>query len=261
MKLLVIASVLIKYLKWVTAWVDRSIAYPAIYGDGNSTLLNLKDVDGFSNGDMVVLFDGTQFIQTSKYDSTLLKSNKFATVLWAKAFRQASGISSTMLDVVVYNDAAIWVHGWMINSKLTSYIGQFDIDGNNVYSYTFGSPTFVNSWISYGFVPLSNTSFVYTYVADPTENMQNISSSTTYDFAIAMGELNTTITNQTIMYNVVIDFGNAKDYPWKLAKGKKFFNHNFYKFYANFMKFSRWLIMLWLYFRFIPIVNITNVCQ
>ena len=148
MKLLVIASVVLRYSKWVTAWVDGSIAYPVIYGDGNSTFLNLKDVDGFSNGDMVVLFDGTQFIQTSKYDSTLLKSNKFATVLWAKAFRQASGISSTMLDVVVYNDAAIWVHGWMINSKLTSYIGQFDIDGNNVYSYTFGSPTFVNSWIS-----------------------------------------------------------------------------------------------------------------
>lgn len=182
-------------------------------------MLNLKDVDGFSNGDMVILFDGTQFIETGEYDSTLLKSNKFGTLLWAKAFRRDRGILSTMLDMVVYNDTVIWVHGWMTSVKTSSYIGLFDTNGNNVYSYSIGSPYFFNNWISYGFVPLSSSSFVYTYVADPTENRQNISSSTTYDFAIAMGEFNTTITNQTIAYNVVIDFGNAKDYPWKLAKG------------------------------------------
>ena len=214
-----ILMIVIMHSKGATTWVDGSISYPALYGDGTTTLLNLKDVDGFSNGDMIVLFDGTQFIESGEYDSTLLKANKFATVLWSKAFRRDRGIQSSMQDLIVYNDNIIWIHGWMTSVKTSSYIGQFDSDGNHLYSYAIGSPYFFNNWISYGFVPISNSSFVYTYVADPTENRQNITSSTTYDFAISMGEFNSTVSAQPILYNVVIDFGNTKDYPWRIAKG------------------------------------------
>mmetsp|Transcript_43256 Transcript_43256/g.50768 ORF Transcript_43256/g.50768 Transcript_43256/m.50768 type:complete len:338 (+) Transcript_43256:297-1310(+) len=122
-----------------------------------------------------------------------------------------------MIDVVIKNDTVIWIHGQMTSVKTSSYIGRFDSAGNHLSSYAVGSEYFFNNWISHGFMPLSETSFEYTYSADPTENRQNISSTTGYDFAIALSELDITKSTKAILYNVVIDVDKAADYPWKIA--------------------------------------------